>query len=292
VQFYPLCLAEPADALDSTGCDLGRLWRQENILEKYGSGSVPQRGRDRLSQALFKRSIETVRMSGGPPQPVRRRVAVDPFAAAVQGLLSERYGRGRPVRVRLRPSQHGGAKMDATGATSVPGLFAAGEAAGGLHGANRMGGNALSETLVFGARAGRAASAWADRSGGADRQTLLKVLSESSREWSSGTNSGAELKDRLRTSMWEDGGVIRQEQSRAGPGRRKRHSKEPRSSSQLNGKEVVDLTSFGLRRGGCIILEALCTARGREPFQEDFPDPNVRYVPSGPASPAENVWQF
>ena len=49
--------------------------------------------------------------------------------------------------------------MDAeTAQTTVPGLFAAGEAAAGLHGANRLGGNSLSDLLVFGRRAGQAAA--------------------------------------------------------------------------------------------------------------------------------------
>jgi succinate dehydrogenase / fumarate reductase flavoprotein subunit len=52
----------------------------------------------------------------------------------------------------------GGIRVDAeTGQSSLPGLFAAGEAAGGLHGANRLGGNSLSDLLVFGRRAGLAA---------------------------------------------------------------------------------------------------------------------------------------
>jgi succinate dehydrogenase / fumarate reductase, flavoprotein subunit len=53
----------------------------------------------------------------------------------------------------------GGIRVDAeTGQTSVPGLFAAGEAAAGLHGANRLGGNSLSDLLVFGRRAGLASA--------------------------------------------------------------------------------------------------------------------------------------
>jgi succinate dehydrogenase / fumarate reductase flavoprotein subunit len=56
----------------------------------------------------------------------------------------------------------GGIRVDAeTAQTSVPGLFAAGEAAVGLHGANRLGGNSLSDLLVFGRRAGLAAAAHA-----------------------------------------------------------------------------------------------------------------------------------
>ncbi len=45
----------------------------------------------------------------------------------------------------------------------VPGLFAAGEVAGGMHGSNRLGGNSLSDLLVFGRRAGLYAAAYADR---------------------------------------------------------------------------------------------------------------------------------
>jgi succinate dehydrogenase / fumarate reductase flavoprotein subunit len=51
-----------------------------------------------------------------------------------------------------------------TAESTVPGLFAAGEAAAGLHGANRLGGNSLSDLLVFGRRAGLAAAAYAKRS--------------------------------------------------------------------------------------------------------------------------------
>jgi succinate dehydrogenase / fumarate reductase flavoprotein subunit len=59
----------------------------------------------------------------------------------------------------------GGIRVDAeTAQSSVPGLFAAGEAAAGLHGANRLGGNSLSDLLVFGRRAGFAAAEYAKRS--------------------------------------------------------------------------------------------------------------------------------
>src|SRR4029453_15246286 len=56
----------------------------------------------------------------------------------------------------------GGVRVDAeTQASTVPGLFAAGEVAGGMHGANRLGGNSLSDLLVFGRRAGQFAAEYA-----------------------------------------------------------------------------------------------------------------------------------
>jgi succinate dehydrogenase / fumarate reductase flavoprotein subunit len=64
--------------------------------------------------------------------------------------------------MEIGPTCHyimGGVQVIAdTAATSVPGLFAAGEAAGGLHGANRLGGNSLSDLVVFGRRAGMGAA--------------------------------------------------------------------------------------------------------------------------------------
>jgi succinate dehydrogenase / fumarate reductase flavoprotein subunit len=67
--------------------------------------------------------------------------------------------------MEVGPTTHymmGGIRVDPdTAAATVPGLYAAGEAAAGLHGANRLGGNSLSDLLVFGRRAGAAAAAYA-----------------------------------------------------------------------------------------------------------------------------------
>jgi succinate dehydrogenase / fumarate reductase flavoprotein subunit len=73
--------------------------------------------------------------------------------------------------MEIGPTIHyvmGGVKVDAeTQESTVPGLFAAGEVAGGMHGANRLGGNSLSDLLVFGRRAGLSAAQTAKRSGAA-----------------------------------------------------------------------------------------------------------------------------
>ena len=67
--------------------------------------------------------------------------------------------------MEVGPTMHymmGGVRVDPdTAASTVPGLFAAGECAGGMHGANRLGGNSLSDLLVFGRRAGMAAAEYA-----------------------------------------------------------------------------------------------------------------------------------
>ena len=71
--------------------------------------------------------------------------------------------------MEVGPTTHyimGGIRVDAdTQMTAVPGLFAAGECAAGLHGANRLGGNSLSDLLVFGKRAGEYAAQFAAENG-------------------------------------------------------------------------------------------------------------------------------
>src|SRR5256884_201761 len=73
--------------------------------------------------------------------------------------------------MEVGPTTHyimGGVRVDAeTQASTVPGLFAAGECAAGLHGANRLGGNSLSDLLVFGQRAGAHSARFAKHAGGA-----------------------------------------------------------------------------------------------------------------------------
>src|SRR5256885_15777046 len=85
-----------------------------------------------------------------------------------------------------------GRRFDAdTAATTLPGLYAAGEVAAGLHGANRLGGNSLSDLLVFGRRAGAAAGAFVRDVGlgqidekqiADEQQTLLLPLSRQGKE--------------------------------------------------------------------------------------------------------------
>ena len=70
----------------------------------------------------------------------------------------------RKHRVEMAPAAHyclGGVQIDEFGQTNVPGLFAAGEVSANVHGANRLSGNALSETQVFGQRAAQAACEYA-----------------------------------------------------------------------------------------------------------------------------------
>ncbi|MEU7219774.1 L-aspartate oxidase [Nocardia iowensis] len=105
---------------------------------------------------------------------------VDLDVSACRGIIHERYPAmdervsqagydlARTPVLRVRPTAHflmGGLRIGAEGATTINGLFAAGETAGGVHGANRLGGNGLAEALVFGRVAGASAARYVDTHG-------------------------------------------------------------------------------------------------------------------------------
>lgn len=116
------------------------------------------------------------------------------------------------------PSAHfmmGGVWTDIHGATTVPGLFAAGEVAcTGVHGANRLASNSLLEGLVFGARAAEAAADYAGQWGKTGKASLLPqdVMGQGG-EMGGGERKGQpdmdKLLNSLRRLMWEKVGIIR-----------------------------------------------------------------------------------
>jgi succinate dehydrogenase / fumarate reductase flavoprotein subunit len=110
----------------------------------------------------------------------------------------------------------GGIRVDAdTAATTVPGLFAAGEVAAGLHGANRLGGNSLSDLLVFGRRAGMAASDFAEGRTGVpavDQGEVAHVVAEAEAPFGrDGGESPYDLQADLQRMMQDLVGIIRTE---------------------------------------------------------------------------------
>jgi succinate dehydrogenase/fumarate reductase flavoprotein subunit len=286
-QFYPLCLAEaglPSLLIPPKLADCGRLINEqgEDILDKYGIQERPagERARDRLSQALFN---EAYRNGQAVCLDLRslseEQWRIDPFSAAMAHILGDRYGaKHRPVRVA--PAGHhtmGGVRIDGSAATSVPGLFAAGEVTGGLHGANRSGGNALSETFVFGARAGSSASNWAKGRSDGDRQECLKQLRKREFNGGNGKLTMTDLQAKLRKIMWDECGILR---NRKGLVQAIEAIKEINDEGDglplgCRGLELADRIELqsATKVAGLIVQGALKREESRGAhFREDFPE--------------------
>ena len=123
----------------------------------------------------------------------------------------------REEAMEVAPTAHhfmGGVRIDSWCRTNLKNLFAAGEVSGGVHGANRLGGNALADTQVFGRRAGISAAKNALK---ADLKLNKDYVEAQEYKLKSKVREGdlrpAEIKRRLHDTMWENVAIIREEKS-------------------------------------------------------------------------------
>jgi succinate dehydrogenase/fumarate reductase flavoprotein subunit len=197
-----------------------------------------------------------------------------------------KYLSGSLKPLRISPMCHffmGGVAIDQNGRTEIAGLYAAGEIAGGLHGANRMGGNALSEILVFGYRAGKYAGAWAlEQDWVKGAYDLLNVrLDFFQKEW---VTSAAGLAPRLIRKkigeiLWREGGILREESglsSSLEALKRIRQEDLPRTKTE-SPKEILEKMEVenALLVAEMILHSALMREESRGGhFRKDFPNTN------------------
>jgi succinate dehydrogenase / fumarate reductase flavoprotein subunit len=191
--------------------------------------------------------------------------------------------------IPVRPGAHyhmGGVDTDVWGQTTLEGLYAAGEVACvSVHGANRLGGNALMETITYGKRAGRHAADWAlshttvtvPTSVETDAERELKELfdrTEGERPWS--------IRDELASTMHENFGVFRREEQMKRQGEIVEGLRERYERVVVDDKGSLfntDLTQaleleFLLELAQCMVVCGLARkeSRGAHARPYDFPD--------------------
>jgi fumarate reductase (CoM/CoB) subunit A len=122
----------------------------------------------------------------------------------------------REEAMEVAPTAHhfmGGIRIKPGGETTVENLFAAGEASGGIHGANRLGGNALADTQVFGKRAGESAAKNALSSKLEDNEDQVNFEEERIKNIiKDGNIYPHQIKKELMETMWADVAIIRNEE--------------------------------------------------------------------------------
>ncbi len=176
VQFHPTGMTWPPGArgilvTEGVRGEGGLLFNSEGerFMEKYDPARKELSSRDVVARGIYKE----VKAGRGTPHGGAWLDITHKGAAFIKRKLPGMYEQLLSLadvditksHFEVAPTIHytmGGLRVDPyTGATSVPGLFAAGECAAGLHGANRLGGNSLSDILVFGRRAGAGAMEYA-----------------------------------------------------------------------------------------------------------------------------------
>ena len=237
VQYHPTGL--PATGIlitEATRAEGGWLVNKDGYryLQDYALGTPEPKPvhrtmelgpRDRLSQAFIKEQERGRTLEGPYGHYVNLDIrhigekVIDKKLPFVRELCLK-YANLDPVHemIPVRPVVHyimGGVHTDIHGATPIAGLYAAGEAACvSLNGANRLGSNSLTECLVFGARAGRAAAEFVDGAPAAGAAVEAQVRDEEQRlralmTQTDGTERIADVRTEMQSAMEESAGIYR-----------------------------------------------------------------------------------
>jgi fumarate reductase (CoM/CoB) subunit A len=282
IQFFPLVVAEPGlppQAVFSPHPKEAKIINDdgEDVLQKHEIDDLNEAiktGRDELSAALFEEGLER------PVYIDYRKVPSSAWEKHPLSLLRRIHFDFQNKPLAVSPAAHffmGGVRTDEDGQTSLPGLFACGEVVWGLHGANRMAGNALTETVVFGKTAGRNVAHYAliHRP---STQYPKRVLKDFSRHIFSSKETLPHIRKQIREVAWKCAGVVRSRE-----GMKEGSTKLTEIERELEGiipqtisgrKLKYDLTS------AAFVLKAILTASlSREEtrgafYREDFPQQN------------------
>jgi len=296
MQFHPTTLF-PTGILMTEGCrgEGAFLLNKdgERFMERYAPNALELASRDVVSRSE-QSEIDAGRGINGSVMLDMRHLGAAKIIDRLPGSreLAITYAGVDPIfdPVPVRPGAHyhmGGVSTDLDGLTELPGLYAAGEAACvSVHGANRLGGNSLMETITFGRRAGRAAAedalarpaaaAVPDSARDDAERELVELLDrrDGERAW--------KIREELGTSMLENFGVFRREEQMTEQLEIIAALRERYESVVVEDKGEVfnnDLTQalelgFLLELAECMVLAGLARkeSRGAHARPYDFPE--------------------
>jgi succinate dehydrogenase/fumarate reductase flavoprotein subunit len=295
MQFHPTTLA-PTGVLITEGCrgEGAYLLNSEGdrFLKRYAPNAMELASRDVISRAE-QTEIDEGRGIDGNVLLDLRHLGAERIIERLHGTreLSMTFAGVDPITepIPVRPGAHyhmGGVDTDVWGQTELEGLYAAGEVACvSVHGANRLGGNALMETITFGRRAGRHAADWAlthttvhvPPAQLSDAERELKTLlarTAGERPW--------RIRDELAETMHENFGVFRREDQMRRQGEIIDSLRERYERVVVEDKGDVfnsDLTQalelgFLLELAACMIPAGIerKESRGAHARRDDYPD--------------------
>ncbi len=293
VQFTPTALAYPPEmrGMSAGGSLLGQKGAKllnrlgERFMTRYDPDRMERTTRAIASQAIFKEIVEGRGTEHGA---VYLDVTeVDPVdlqnIAGPQIRQLRQYGVDMLKEpIELAPAVHhcmGGVVIDTRCRTDIPGLFAAGEVEAGIHGANRLNSNALSEAAVFGKIAGQEAAAYAASAPliPLDPEKLERARAEMESLVRPGTSPEA-LVERLQTLMLAGAGLERRaealEAALADLARLRAEADAVGAASAAEIPRIVELRNM-LEVGEIIQRAALMRRESRGAhFRADFPGQN------------------
>ena len=259
--------------------------RGERFMERYDPQRLERATRDVVSRASY---LEIAAGRGTPSNGIHldathlgEQFLTENFPGMVERCADHGFDLLHD-RVEVSPSAHyqmGGVRIDVDCRTNLEGLFVAGEDAGGVHGANRLGGNGVADSIVFGGRAG---DAMADYVVG---HRLPKPPVDAER-WRCPSRQTGEspfaLRKELEDVMWDQAGVVRRGPglesallelaTLAGRAAAARIDSLPAFNAALDLSNLIDVAKL-VARSALIRTES----RGAH-FREDFPESDAAWL--------------
>jgi succinate dehydrogenase/fumarate reductase flavoprotein subunit len=232
VQFHPTGLVVPGSRLNGALLEEGlrgagaHLFNGQNerYMERYDPEKKERSTRDRVSRASYMEVMAGRGTKNGGVWIDVSHLGADFVEQNFTGMRDRCLRIGYDLareRVEVSPTAHfnmGGIRINRDGFTNLDGLFAAGEDSSGVHGANRLGGNGVAESTVFGARVGDAVAGWVkDQKPGEGQSAQVTeaievadgFLNRPSVMGSRESESPWILRDELGKVMWECVGIVR-----------------------------------------------------------------------------------
>jgi fumarate reductase flavoprotein subunit len=298
VQFHPTgLLAGPGTRMTGTVLEEGLRGAggyllngaRERFMEKYDA-RAERATRDVVSRSIYAEMRAGRGTPNGGVYLAMSHLGPANVAKAFKGMVERCADCGFDLAgglVEVVPTAHymmGGVEFSADCATSLEGLYAAGEDTGGVHGANRLGGNGVANSTVFGAIAGDAMAAFVRAGGGhsvADDDALAAAAARCSAPLGRPGGDLEAIREELYRVMWEDVGILR---DAAGLARARGALEGLRERLAATGVEGNDLrynltwhdwlnleSLLSVSDAICLAAEARTDSRGAH-FREDHPE--------------------
>ena len=227
VQFHPTSMVAPESkkgvlVTEAVRAEGGKLINKdgERFMSKYAPEKMELATRDVVARSIYQEIIEGRGTENGGVYLDISHLDDDYIDEKLETMVLQFENVGVDIKhgpIEVAPTAHhfmGGLKINTDASTSLENLFGAGEVCGGVHGANRLGGNALADTQVFGKIAGESASK-------AAKATELKTNEEQVEKEASrieglikkGTIKPLEFKNNIKNLMWEKVAIVRDEKT-------------------------------------------------------------------------------
>ena len=296
VQFHPTGMVTPESkkgvlVTEAVRAEGGKLLNKdgERFMAKYSPEKMELSTRDVVARSIYQEIIEGRGSKNGGVYLDISHLDDDLIDEKLETMVLQFENVGVDIKhepIEVAPTAHhfmGGIKINTDASSSLPNLFACGEVCGGIHGANRLGGNALADTQVFGKIAGENAAKIA-------KETELKTndemfLAEKERIEGlikPGSIKANEFKNNIKKLMWENVSIVREEKSLNEALRQLQEmqkdldnidvsEKNQYNSELLTALEVINMVEIAI----LIVKSAILRRESRGAhYRSDFPESN------------------